>query len=53
MLGLNSDLAIGADEEAAQIGQRFLGWTDDRAKQEVENYRRYIQRLQCQTTETS
>jgi glycerol-3-phosphate dehydrogenase len=53
MLGLNSDLAIGADEEAAQIGQRFLGWTDDRAKQEVENYRRYIQRLQCQTRETS
>ena len=45
MVGLNSDLAIGEDEDAAKVGQRFLGWSDDRAKQEVENYRSSLRRF--------
>lgn len=38
MIGLNSDLGLGKIEAAAEIGKRFLGWSDSRAKQEVESY---------------
>jgi glycerol-3-phosphate dehydrogenase len=45
MVGLNSKCGIGADEEAAKVAQKFLGWSEERAKKEVENYRRYIKRF--------
>ncbi len=38
MLGLDGDLSLGKIEAAAEIGKRFLGWSDTRAKREVENY---------------
>lgn len=39
MLGLNSDLAIGDDERAAEIGKQFLAWSDERVAREVAEYR--------------
>jgi glycerol-3-phosphate dehydrogenase len=42
MIGLNSDLAIGDDESAAEIGKRFLGWSEERALDEVRDYREYV-----------
>jgi len=38
MLGLDGDRGLGKIEAAAEIGMRFLGWSDSRAQQEVENY---------------
>jgi glycerol-3-phosphate dehydrogenase len=38
MIGLNGDLGLGKIEAAAEIGKRFLGWSDVRAKCEIENY---------------
>ena len=45
MLGLNVDLAIGDDESAAEIGKQYLVWSDQRAKDEVEEYRSEIERM--------
>jgi glycerol-3-phosphate dehydrogenase len=45
MCGFNANLAIGEDEQAAAVAQHFLGWTNERTKQEVKEYRCYIQRL--------
>lgn len=45
MIGLNSDLAIGDEEAAAEIGKRFLGWTDQRALDEISEYRRTVQAM--------
>jgi len=42
MLGLNPDLAIGDDVSAAEIAKQYLGWSDERAKDEVAGYRREI-----------
>jgi glycerol-3-phosphate dehydrogenase len=42
MIGLNADLGLGELEAAASVGQRFLGWTEDRARREVEGYRKEI-----------
>ena len=39
MAGFNADLFIGLDEDAGTICKRFLGWTDERADTEVEEYR--------------
>ena len=42
MRGLSADLGFGDLDAAAEIGKTFLGWSDERAKREVENYsRRY------------
>ena len=38
-VGLNADLALSQLEAAAEIGKRFLGWSEDRAKREVEGYK--------------
>lgn len=46
MVGLNSSLGVGADEAAARIAQRYLGWSEDKAQTEVENYRAYVERFQ-------
>ncbi len=45
MIGLNCDLAIGTDEAAAEVGKRFLNWSDQRARDEVEEYRRQVQKM--------
>ena len=42
MLGLHPDLAIGDDVSAAEIAKQYLGWSDERAKDEVARYRREI-----------
>lgn len=46
MCGLNGDLAIQEDEAAAKIACKFLGWSNERAEQEVTDYRAYIKRLE-------
>ena len=45
MVGLNRNAGIGADEAAARIAQKHLGWTEERATREVEDYREYIKRF--------
>jgi glycerol-3-phosphate dehydrogenase len=45
MMGLNADRGLGQIEAAAEVGRRFLGWTEDRAKREVEAYREEISRM--------
>ena len=45
VIGLNGDLAAGDDEIAADIGRRFLGWSEERAANEVTMYRSDIDRL--------
>ena len=44
MVGLGPDVGIGADEAAAAIGCRHLGWDDARAATEVEAYRAFVAR---------
>ncbi len=45
MVGLNSTMGIGADIAAAKIAQEYLGWSEDRARSEVESYRNYVERF--------
>ena len=45
MIGFNSDLGVGEVQAAIDAGRRFLGWTDERAQHEIENYRKEISRL--------
>ena len=44
MVGYNSHVAIGADEAAAEVARRHLAWDEERARAEVERYRRSIGR---------
>lgn len=46
MVGLNSTLGVGADEAAARIAQKHLGWSETRAQQELAAYRDYVKRFQ-------
>ena len=39
MIGLNSDRGLSHLAAAAEIGHKLLGWTEERARHEVENYR--------------
>jgi glycerol-3-phosphate dehydrogenase len=45
MVALDSEVGQGADEAAAKIAQKYLGWDRTRAQQEVAAYREYIARL--------
>ena len=45
MAGFSSSVGIGEDEAAARIAQKHLGWSEDRARREVESYRRYVRRF--------
>jgi glycerol-3-phosphate dehydrogenase len=48
MIGLNADLGLGQLESAAEVGKRFMGWTAQRARVEVENYKQGMSnRLGC------
>ncbi len=42
MRGLSADLGLGDLDAAAEIGKTFLGWSDERAKREVDDYSRVI-----------
>jgi len=45
MVGMNSKVAVGADETAAAVAVRHLNWDEERAREEVERYRTYIRRM--------
>ena len=45
MRGLNADLGLGDLDAAVQVGVRSLGWSDERAKREIENYKHEIQNM--------
>lgn len=49
MVGLNSNCGLNALEAAAAIAQTYLGWTDDRMKQEIAAYRKEIHRFRDPT----
>jgi glycerol-3-phosphate dehydrogenase len=44
MVGMGPNVGLDVDEAAAQIAVRYLGWTEERAEREVEEYRDYVQR---------
>ena len=44
MAGLGPNVGLDVDEAAAKVAVKHLGWTEERAKEEVENYRRYVER---------
>lgn len=53
MLGLNPDLGLGDIQAAAAIGKQFLGWSDQRAQQEVEAYRKEVSKFMICDKESS
>ena len=46
MIGLGPDLGRGADEAAARLASKYLGWDDERARKELAAYRSYIERFE-------
>ncbi len=49
MVGLGPNVALDVDEAAASVAVDHLGWTEDRAREEVENFRRYVERYRPKT----
>lgn len=49
MVGLSPAVGVDADEAAAQIAQKYLGWDEHRAGREVAAYRKYIERFHPRT----
>ena len=49
MIGLKGDLGLRDIDAAAGVCVRFLGWSDARARQEVENYKLEVSKLRVQT----
>lgn len=45
MRGLDGDLGLRDLETAAEIGVCSLGWSDERAKREIENYKAELEKL--------
>jgi glycerol-3-phosphate dehydrogenase len=45
MIGLNADLGLGELEAAAAVGKRHLGWSEQRARDEVESYRCQVKKF--------
>ncbi|HEV2109611.1 MAG TPA: glycerol-3-phosphate dehydrogenase [Thermomicrobiales bacterium] len=45
MIGLGPDVGVGADEAVACVAHRFLGWDDNRVRDEIAGYREYIERF--------
>ncbi|HEY5883256.1 MAG TPA: glycerol-3-phosphate dehydrogenase C-terminal domain-containing protein, partial [Pyrinomonadaceae bacterium] len=43
MVGFNSRCGLNAVEAAADVARRYLGWTDDRCKREIEAYRKVVE----------
>ena len=44
MVGLGPNVGLDVEETAAQVAVKNLGWSEERAKSEVEDYRRYVER---------
>ena len=44
MVGLGPNVALDVDEAAASVAVDHLGWTEDRAREEVQSFRRYVER---------
>ncbi|MEJ7717011.1 MAG: glycerol-3-phosphate dehydrogenase C-terminal domain-containing protein [Thermoleophilaceae bacterium] len=44
MIGLGPTAGIGPDRAAARVAESHLGWDEDRAEREVEDFRRYMGR---------
>jgi glycerol-3-phosphate dehydrogenase len=44
MVGLNSNCGLDAVESAASVAQKHLGWSESRAHQETDAYRKEISR---------
>lgn len=49
MVGMNRAAGLDADEAAARIARKYLGWSNAQAEQEVTHYRRYIERYKPRT----
>ena len=44
MVGLGPSVGLDVDEAAARVAVQHLGWSEDRARSEVEAYREYVRR---------
>jgi glycerol-3-phosphate dehydrogenase len=44
MVGLGPEVGLDVDEAAARVAAKHLGWNEERARSEVEAYRRYVER---------
>jgi glycerol-3-phosphate dehydrogenase len=44
MVGMGPKVGLDVDEAAAQVAVKHLGWSEARAKSEVDAYRRYVER---------
>ncbi|MCV4684518.1 hypothetical protein OFB94_33065, partial [Escherichia coli] len=44
MAGMGPRVALDVDEAAAEIARRYLGWSSERAKEEVRRYREFVRR---------
>jgi glycerol-3-phosphate dehydrogenase len=44
MVGMGPKVGLDVDEAAAQVAVKHLGWSEERAKSEVDAYRRYVER---------
>jgi glycerol-3-phosphate dehydrogenase len=44
MVGLGPSVGLDVDEAAAQVAVRHLGWDEDRAEREVQDFRKYVER---------
>jgi glycerol-3-phosphate dehydrogenase len=44
MVGLGPSVGLDVDEAAAQVAVQHLGWSEERARNEVEAYRGYVER---------
>lgn len=44
MVAYGPRVALDVDEAAAQVAVKHLGWDEERARREVEQYRRYVER---------
>jgi glycerol-3-phosphate dehydrogenase len=44
MVGMGPSVGLDVDEAAAGVAVKHLGWSEDRAKSEVEAYRSYVER---------
>ena len=44
MVGLGPRVGLDVDEAAAAVAVNHLGWTEEQAEREIEDYRRYVER---------
>ncbi len=44
MVGVGPRVGLDVDEAAAQVAVKHLGWSEERAKSEVDAYRQYVER---------